>query len=511
MIDTKILDAVEELAAMPAKQYAVERLGAAERLGLDLGELDAAVKAVKAQTNGHAADDDTEWEVKLASAIEEMNRRYFVAMIGGKGVIARLVYDDFHKRDRLVFSSPKDIKLLYNHRHYKVGLTSRGKDLFRDLGTAWVEDHRRRTYDRIALIPDKQPPADVYNLWRGWGVEPRAGKWPTIFRHLLRVICGADRKHFRYLLRWIARSVQEPDKAAEIAIVLKGDKGTGKGAFGTILKKLFGLHAIQVSNPRHVTGNFNAHLADVLILIVNEAFWAGDKAADGVLKDMITDPTIRIERKGVDVIEVPNMLKLVLMANADWVVPATADERRYFVLDVPDARKDDFDYFNKLFAAIEGDELPAFLAHLKAMNLKGFNHRKAPDTKALSEQKIIGADALTKFMLSCLEQGGIVGTEFDDHWPSSIEKQLFYRAYQDFAAGLGERYNMTDGLMVKRLKKIWPGGVVRATRPRESNLDGKRPPHFVLESLKDHRAAFLSGMKIDVEHYPWPVIDGDQP
>jgi hypothetical protein len=37
-----------------------------------------------------------------------------------------------------------------------------------------------------------------------------------------------------------------------------------------------------------------------LVVYADEAFWAGDKKAEGVLKAMITEDTIQIEMKGVN-------------------------------------------------------------------------------------------------------------------------------------------------------------------------------------------------------------------
>ena len=45
-----------------------------------------------------------------------------------------------------------------------------------------------------------------------------------------------------------------------------------------------------------------------------------------------------IEPKGVDPFSVRNCIHLLMSSNADWVVPAGADARRYFVLDVSDAQ-----------------------------------------------------------------------------------------------------------------------------------------------------------------------------
>ena len=41
-----------------------------------------------------------------------------------------------------------------------------------------------------------------------------------------------------------------------------------------------------------------------------------------------------LERKGVDAVTVANHLRLLVTSNASWTVPASQDERRFFVLDV---------------------------------------------------------------------------------------------------------------------------------------------------------------------------------
>ena len=139
-------------------------------------------------TEGSAPEDD--WEAELAAAIEEMNGRYFVAQQGGRALICSLAYDDALGRERLVFSRKEDVKLLYNHRHYQVGFTAKGNPVWKDLGTGWIEDWRRRTYDRLALLPNAAAPPGVYNLWRGWGVEPKAGGWPLFREHVLEIVCA---------------------------------------------------------------------------------------------------------------------------------------------------------------------------------------------------------------------------------------------------------------------------------------------------------------------------------
>ena len=156
--------------------------------------------------------------------------------------------------------------------------------------------------------------------------------------------------------------------------MLRGLKGTGKGTLGQILHRLFRHHAMQISNPAHFTGRFNGHLVDVLFLFVDEAFWAGDKAGEGTLKALVTEPTIPIEPKFVNLFQTPNRLKILMASNADWVVPATADERRYFVLDVSDMpQRGDRGYFDR---AAPGDRrrraagLPRLPAQARPVRLR---------------------------------------------------------------------------------------------------------------------------------------------
>ena len=54
------------------------------------------------------------------------------------------------------------------------------------------------------------------------------------------------------------------------------------------MEALLGVHFKQVSDPRYVTGRFNPHMISLLLLHADEGFWAGDKKAEGKLKDWST-------------------------------------------------------------------------------------------------------------------------------------------------------------------------------------------------------------------------------
>ena len=135
--------------------------------------------------------------------------------------------------------------------------------------------------------------------------------------------------------------MQRPAELPGVAIVLRGPQGAGKGRFGQLLERLYGRHFIEMSQRVHLTGHFDAHLENKLIVFPDEAYFAGHKEDLGPLKAIITERTRVLERKGFDAVEVPNMLRVVMATNNAWAAHAAAEERRFCVLDVSDARAGD--------------------------------------------------------------------------------------------------------------------------------------------------------------------------
>jgi energy-coupling factor transporter ATP-binding protein EcfA2 len=147
-------------------------------------------------------------------------------------------------------------------------------------------------------------------------------------------------------MTWLAQLFQRPDSKPGSTVVITGEKGTGKSTLFDYVNQLLGRHGITVSQRKQIVGQFNGHLATTLLMVCEEAFWAADPQAEGVLKDMITNKSVLIEKKGYDPIQSMNYTRLALISNSEWVVPASLkDERRFFVLRCSNARQGDLDFF----------------------------------------------------------------------------------------------------------------------------------------------------------------------
>ena len=193
----------------------------------------------------------------------------------------------------------------------------------------------------------------------------------------------------------------------ETALVLRGQQGTGKSKIGQVMGALIGDdHYISVASPRFITGQFNSHMASLLMLHADEAFWAGDKKSEGTLKDLVTGLYHLIEFKHVDPIRIKNYIRLFVTGNPDWLIPAGFKERRWAVFDMGEDHIQDTDYFAAIDHEMNNGGREALLHHLLNFDLSQVNLRSIPKTAALLDQQIESLTPEQSWWLDTLDEAG---------------------------------------------------------------------------------------------------------
>jgi len=355
----------------------------------------------------------------LDEAVAAMNERHaIIENMGGKTVIACSEPSPIDlKRKQVVFQTKGDILLRYANRAVprEVRDAQGGIRIHRiPLGQWWLGSRDRRQHPGVTFLPGGEAVVDdCLNLWQGWGVEPKAGDWGLIRGHIEEVVAGGNAEFAEYVVRWIAWAIQNPAAQAEVALVLIGEKGVGKGTLVRCLERIFGAHAFQVSSREHVIDKFNGHLQDCVLFVADEAYWGGDKRCVGRLQGMITEPTLSIERKGIDVIQVRNFLHVLMLAEPGWVIPAGRFERRYAAFAVSTARRGDREYFRALHHQIGNGGAEAMMWDLQGMALDGWHPREIPEgllrNAALQEQQSLTLPPWEQWYLSLLHNGKLPG------------------------------------------------------------------------------------------------------
>lgn len=385
--------------------------------------------------------------------LRELNEKHAVIEdIGGKCRVVSEVWDPALKRHRLSRQSFDDFRNRYMHIQVVVGQDKDGNDVRKPLGKWWLENTNRRQYRTIVFAPGKEV-SDSYNLWQGFSCEARPGDCGLLLKHIKENVCQGNEELSEYVINWMARAVQEPDSPGQVALVLRGRMGAGKGVVFKHFGSLWGRHYLHVSDSKHLVGNFNSHLRDCVFLFGDEAFYAGDKKHESIMKTLITEDLLMVESKGVDAEMASNFVHLGMASNDDWVVPAGSDERRYCIIDVGDTAMQNGAYFAAIQKQMDNGGREALLHLLKTRDLSNFEVRKFPKTQALQDQKIMSMSPEEQWWFEKLNEGHLIG----DFWKPEVTKldlQKDYLAYCE-RQKINRRASPTG--LGKFLKKVLPG------------------------------------------------------
>lgn len=419
----------------------------------------------------------------MEAVIEGMNARHYVALDSGFKVVTEEPDPIFDGRVRYQRLSKSDFRSAYENQ-----LVERDSKLVTK-ADLWLKSPHRRTYKGIIFDPAREKEYEGWlNMWKGWSVEPRPGDW-SLLRELIRdVLTDGDAASFEYVLNWMAFMFQRPEKVAEVA-AFKGAKGTGKGTLGRALFKLSGASGLHISSPGHLVGRFNSHLQNCVCLFADEAFWAGDKAGEAVLKQLVTEPTLTYEGKGRDAVTGRNHVHIVMASNNDWVVPAGMDgERRFAVFNVNERRRGDREFFRRLNRQLDDGGLAGLLHDMLTRDLGEWHPRDSvPRTEALAEQIEMSQSAEESWWDGLLDTGKLPNFLSDEAWhegPVDVDKDELHADYVTHAKMLGARPRDKKGLGMKIKRKAGFGDrqVVLA--------DGRKVWRWVLPKLSDARATW---------------------
>lgn len=463
-------------AEAEAKAEAKAKIKAAEKAKIAADKV-AAKAADKAKADAEEKA-KTEAQAKINAALKggrdrqliAMNKTYCVVKIGGK---VRVMTYDRHVQQvgrasitRLipVFMSFAD---LANFKSNEIVELDNGK--FTSLGHWWLNHPDRLTYRSLIFQPGGEKVIDGnLNLWDGWGIEPKEGDWSLMRAHIRVVMCSGNSEMYQYVIRWLAWCVQNPDQRAEVALVFRGGKGTGKGTLGNAMCQMFGQHAIHISNSKYLTG-FNSHMRDACFLFADEAYWPGDKKAEGDLKRLVTEPTLFIEGKGLDVIPWPNMLHVLMASNEDWIVPASDDERRWVLNEVSKIHMKDAAWLDAIYAEMEQGGIAAMLHALLTVDLDDWHPRMIPDNCGLIDQQTRSLSPLDTWWLELLEVGQLTGC--DPNEPSHVRSGEY-----------DEVIKATDGGFDRHVRRP---GLFTAARSIDPRLRGHTTDHAFGAYLRD--------------------------
>lgn len=431
------------------------------------------------------------------SYLQVMNQEYALIYMEGNHFILHETVDE-KGLPRRVYLTEASFK-----RRFSPYTVQQGKGAARTFAELWLDWKGRREYAGVCFAPEREPRFNYYNLWRGFtskpvpyseATEPQRRGFDLFREHLEKNVCRGDAALAKWLTGYFAHLVQKPYERPLTTLVFRGRKGTGKNSLVDRVGALLGpTHYLVAHNARYLTSNFNGHMDSCLLLVLDEAFWSGDKTAEGQLKGISTAPTILIERKGKEPYQVDNLMRVVVIGNEDWLVPASTDERRYAVFDMGEGHMQNGKFFEEMRVLLDAGGNSVLLHYLSTFDISSVNVNVAPVTEALTDQKISSLNPFHQWWFDCLTDGRIVGSDFGGSWQVELDKDRFRSAFRRYCK---ERQISSripeDRILGKLLKSCLPSVVSdQKRREGEEMVNVYRLPE--LEQARAEWQGFIGG------------------
>lgn len=398
--------------------------------------------------------------------LRRLNEKHAViGNTGGRCRIIEEVMDYALERPRLTHQSFEDFKNRYMAERVEAGKHPKtGEPQYQPLGAWWLNNSHRRQFESIVFAPGREIP-NCYNLWRGFSVEAKPGNKHETFLNLIKTVhCGGVERYYDYLIKWMARAVQHPDTQGETCVVFRGEPGTGKGTVATEFGNLWGRHFLQISDPKHLVGSFNAHLRDAVVVFADEAFYAGDKKHESILKTLVTEDLLAIEGKGRDMETSRNYVHLMMASNQAWVVPVDAHDRRYFVLDVLDTMRGNRSFWNQLHKEMNEGGRENLLHYLLTLDISDYDVRDIPQTEGLRKQKELSFSPDEEWWYSKLQSGILLRGH--GPWTDFVYADFLIDDYLEYTKNVGVSRRSNQTALGRFLQNIAP-----APWPRKRQKD----------------------------------------
>ena len=251
-----------------------------------------------------------------------------------------------------------------------------------------------------------------------------------IVRHISDVLTSGNQTHTNWILDYLANIVQRPHKKTQIAILLYGMQGVGKGIIFEFFRKyvLGEKITFNTSNPgRDLFDKFGNGFVNKIFVQVDE-LKDMQKYSDDI-KDIITRPKVCYQGKGKDGSVVDDFTNLVFTTNNARTLPLTCDNRRFVFFQCTNAHRGDKKYFNELGAHLDNPEVArGFYEHLMSRDLSAyvndFQGAGRPITAYFNEVRRDGIP-----LLSCFMSKMVVDINFDIIKTNVFTPEALYERY----------------------------------------------------------------------------------
>lgn len=272
----------------------------------------------------------------------------------------------------------------YANRHYWEQTEDGAKK--RQTAKQWLAWPERFELARITYRPG-QPKVvdDEWNLWEGWGCEPKPGPL-KMWRELLDYMFDGS-EHRRWFEQWLAYPLQHPGEKLFSAVAIWGVMtGTGKSLIGETMLRIYGKNGVGIGDTE-LRGDFNEWAANKQFVLGDEVTGNDKRQEADKLKRLITQPRMRINAKYVPTFFVPDCANYYFTSNHPDAFFLDDADRRFFIWEAPNTPQPD-SFYQEYDRWYKNGGAGHLFHHLMQVDLKGFNPMSRPPTTSAKRAMI---------------------------------------------------------------------------------------------------------------------------
>jgi len=329
----------------------------------------------------------------------------------------------------------------------------------------WLTDETLKTYEKIDFLPKAETSPNVYNTFTGFKVEKKDVdldfKQSLIYKHIYSLICNEDEKTFNFFMMWLSNRVKNPSKLPNVSIVLQGEEGSGKSCFFDYFGReiLGGQYYLNTQKIDDVLGKFNAPSKNKILIVLNEIKEHEGKYYKEQLKEIITEKEILIQSKGKDQRKQRNTTGIIFTTNNFDIVKADKNDRRYAFIAMNNSKKNDNEYFKKLFEQMESGKYDkSFYNYLINLDSDNFDFKaERPESEYKKQVNYLNTEPLKRFIIELFNDEKLKEQEKGEKIIEDYKEWLYSESINinvnSQRVGIDlKRYNLISGVDRKKIK-----------------------------------------------------------
>jgi len=251
--------------------------------------------------------------------------------------------------------------------------------------------------NEVYMVMDKFTPFALSEFYEENGVTNRTSFKPSqylqmhpgeyestpMIKKLILHLCNYNEEHYQWVINWLAGFLQTL-KTSDVALVLRGAEGTGKGLFmEQIIAPLFGEDFTVTVDDDRLNSNFKGWIGEKLFFNLNEIAHDSKqrKAVINFIKVLITDRLVQMEAKNKDAVATEIFGNILITSNEVSPLEISVTDRRFTVFQTSgNIKKAGWD----TGSTVRGikSELTDFAVMLKSYDVDWNLYDKALDTPA---------------------------------------------------------------------------------------------------------------------------------